>query len=164
MLCPNCGTKTTNEHKFCRNCGMNLAPVAQAVAAHLSHGGAPAAAAAAAREAERRGTRRLARGLFTGVFVFLLGLLMGFLPGVPFKAVGAMITLLGVVFSLVTVLSSMRADATTEAPPAPPPLEDVPAPETGRLLDENRIEPVPSITERTTELLGIEVKDRKPRA
>ena len=71
MLCPNCGTKTTTEHKFCRNCGMNLEPVSRALAAHLSHGGAPTAAAAAARETERRGTRRLARGLFTGIFVFV---------------------------------------------------------------------------------------------
>jgi hypothetical protein len=160
MLCPNCGTKTTNEHKFCRNCGMNLAPVAQAVAAHLSHGGAPTAA----REAERRGPRRLARGLFTGIFVFLLGLLMGFLPGAPFKAVGAMITLLGVVFSLVTVLSSMRADATTEAPPAPPTQVPEGAAPTGRLLHENTIEPVPaSVTDHTTELLGVEIQDRKER-
>jgi hypothetical protein len=164
MLCPNCGTKTTNDHKFCRNCGMNLAPVAQAVAAHLSHGGAPTAAAAAAREAERRGTRRLARGLFTGIFVFLLGLLMGFLPGAPFKTVGAMMTLLGVVFSLVTVLSSMRADATTEAPPAPPTQMPEGAAPTGRLLHENTIEPVPaSVTDHTTELLGVEIEDRKER-
>jgi hypothetical protein len=160
MLCPNCGTKTTNEHKFCRNCGMNLAPVAQAVAAHLSHGGAPKAA----REPERRGTRRLARGLFTGVFVFLLGLAMGFLPGVPFKAVGAMITLLGVVFSLVTVLSSMRADATTEAQPAPPTQMPEGTAPTGRLLHENTIEPVPvSVTDHTTELLGVEIQDLKER-
>jgi hypothetical protein len=158
MLCPNCGTKTTNEHKFCRNCGMNLEPVAQAVAAHLSHGGAPTAA----RAVERKGTRRIARGLFTGVFVFLLGLLMGFLPGAPFKAVGAMITLLGVVFSLVTVLSSMRADAPTEAPPAPPTQMPEGAAPTGRLLHENTIEPVPaSVTDHTTELLNVEAKDQK---
>ena len=160
MLCPNCGTKTTTEHKFCRNCGLNLAPVAQAVAAHLSHGGAPAAA----REAGRLGTRRLARGLFTGVFVFLLGLAMGFLPGVPFKTVGAMITLLGVVFSLVTVLSTMRADATTEAPPAPPTQMPEGAAPTGRLLHENTIEPVPaSVTDHTTELLSVEIEGRKER-
>ena len=162
MLCPNCGTKTTNEHKFCRNCGMNLAPVAQAVAAHLSHGGAPTAAAA--REAERRGTRRLTRGLFTGAFVFLLGLLMGSLPSVPFKVVGPMIALLGVIFSLVTLLSSMRADATTEAPPAPPTQMPEGAAPTGRLLHENTIEPVPaSVTDHTTELLGVEIADRQER-
>ena len=167
MLCPNCGTKTTSEHKFCRNCGMNLAPVAQALAAHLSHGGASAAAAAAAaaaREAGRRGSRRLARGLFAGVFVFLLGLLMGFLPGAPFKAVGAMTALLGVVFSLVTVLSSMRADAMAEAPPAPPAQVPEGAAPTGRLLHESRIEPVPtSVTDHTTELLGVEPRAGKGR-
>ncbi|HEY0170271.1 MAG TPA: hypothetical protein VGB98_04405 [Pyrinomonadaceae bacterium] len=165
MLCPNCGTKTTNAHKFCRNCGMNLGPVSQAVSAHLSHGGASAAAAAAAREASRRGTRRMAKGLFAGVFVFLLGMLMlRFLPGTAFKAVGAVITLLGVMFSLVTVLSSMRADATAEASPAPPRHVPEGAAATGRLLHENTVEPLPaSVTDHTTELLGVEVIDRGER-
>jgi hypothetical protein len=106
----------------------------------------------------------MAKGLFAGVIVFLLGLLMGFLPGAPFKAVGAMITLLSVVFSLVVVLSMLRASASVDAAPAPtpPPLPDA-APPTGRLLNENRIEPVPSVTDHTTELLGVEVKDRKAR-
>ena len=163
MLCPNCGTKTTNDHKFCRNCGMNLGPVSQALAAHLSHGGASAAAAAAARAAGRRGTRRIARGLFAGVFVFLLGLVMGFLPGAPFKAVGAMMTLLGVVFSLVCVLSTLRADATTEAPPAPPTQLPEGAALTGRLLHETTFQPASSVIDHTTELLGVEIRDRKER-
>jgi hypothetical protein len=159
MLCPNCGTKTTNDHKFCRNCGMNLGPVSQAVAAHLSHGGA----SAAARESGPRGTRRVARGLFAGVFVFLLGLVMGFLPGAPFKAVGAMMTLLGVVFSLVCVLSTLRADATTEAQPAPPTQLPEGAAPTGRLLHETTLQPASSVIDHTTELLGVKVEDRKAR-
>lgn len=159
MLCPNCGTRTTKNHKFCRNCGMNLEPVSQAVSAHLSHGGA----AAAARAAERRGARRIAKGLFAGVFVFLLGVLMlRFLPGTAFKAVGAVITLLGVMFSLVTVLSSMRADATAGSAHAPPSQTPEGAAATGRLLHENTAEPVPTnVTDHTTELLGVEVKDRR---
>jgi Na+/melibiose symporter-like transporter len=164
MLCPNCGTKTTNDHKFCRNCGMNLGPVSQAVAAHLSGGGATAAAAAAERAAARRARRGMAKGLFVGVIVFMLGMLMGFLPGAPFKAVGAMITLISVVFSLVVVLSTLRRSAAEEdAAPAPPHLPEA-APGTGRLLHEGRIRPASSVTDHTTELLGVEVKERKPRA
>ena len=99
MLCPNCGTKTTTEHKFCRNCGMNLEPVSRALAAHLSHGGA--AAAARARESERRNVQRMTGGLLAGVFVVLFGmLLIAFLPGKAFKMLGLIAAALGIVFSL----------------------------------------------------------------
>ena len=161
MLCPNCGTRTTTEHKFCRNCGMNLEPVSLALAAHLSHGGA--AAALAAREAERRAVRRMTRGLTAGVAVVLFGVLMMLVPGRGFQILGLWSALIGIVAALAAVFSSLRA--AVEAPAytaahAP----DTPAPPTGRLLEEQTFEPVPaSVTDHTTELLGVEVKERGPR-
>jgi predicted lipid-binding transport protein (Tim44 family) len=154
MLCPNCGTKTTTEHKFCRNCGMNLEPVSRALAAHLSHGGP--AAARLAREAERRGVRRMTGGLAAGVIVVLFGmLLMAFVPGRAFKLFGFVSAVLGLVFALVSLLSALR--------PAPPALDGA-APGTGRLLREQTLEHVPaSVTDHTTELLNVEVEDRRPR-
>src|ERR687893_225391 len=99
MLCPNCGTKTTTEHKFCRNCGMNLEPVSRALAEHLSPEGA--ARAASAREAERRALRRLTNGLLAGVIVIMLGVLMAvFLPGKGGKFLGVAATLVGLVAAL----------------------------------------------------------------
>jgi hypothetical protein len=163
MLCPNCGTKTTNDYKFCRNCGMNLEPVSKAVAAHLAPGGA--ASAAAARASDRRAVRRTTRGLLTGIIVVLFGVFMMAVPlGNAFQVLGLMSALLGIVFVLVTVLSTMRVSAPTDVAPTPPPprLPDAAAP-TGRLLDESRIEPVPSVTDHTTELLGVEVKGRNER-
>ncbi len=163
MLCPNCGTRTKTENKFCRNCGMNLEPVSRALAAHLAPGGA--ASASSAGGAARGAARPTAGGLFAGVFIFLLGMLMlRFLPGAAFKAVGAVITLLGVLFSLVVVLASMRAAGAADAGPAPAPQIPDAAAATGRLLHENTADPVPSsVTDRTTELLGVEVKDRDAR-
>ncbi|HJQ31872.1 MAG TPA: hypothetical protein VJ866_06835 [Pyrinomonadaceae bacterium] len=162
MLCPNCGTRTTTEHKFCRNCGMNLEPVSRALTAHLSHGGA--AAAAAARESERRGTRRMTRGLLAGVAVILFGLLLMFLPGRGFQILGLWSALIGIVAALAAVFSSLRATAEAPAYTAPPHAPDPAAPPTGRLLEEQTFEPVPaSVTERTTDLLGVEVKERRPR-
>ena len=29
MYCPNCGTSTSLDQKFCRGCGLNLSPVSQ---------------------------------------------------------------------------------------------------------------------------------------
>jgi hypothetical protein len=163
MLCPNCGTRTTNKHKFCRNCGMNLEPVSRALAAHLAHGGA--AAARAARSAKRRALRRMTTGLFVGVLITLLGvLLMAVMPGKGFKLIGVVTALVGLVAALIAVLSPLRSaggDEEEEEAPAPSAFED--APTTGRLLHEQTVEPVPSVTERTTELLGVEVNAPKPR-
>jgi Na+/melibiose symporter-like transporter len=160
MLCPNCGTKTTTDHKFCRNCGMNLEPVSRALAAHLSVGGA--AAARLAREAERRNVNRMTRGLLAGVIVVLFGmLLIAFLPGKAFKMLGLIAAVLGIVFSLVSVLSALRRMNDAETPP---PALDHTAPDTGRLLHEQTFDRVPtSVTDHTTELLGVEVKDKKAR-
>ena len=150
MLCPNCGTKATTQHKFCRGCGMNLEPVSKALAAHLSPGGA-----SAAREAEGRGARRIRNGLFAGVFVILFGaLLMSFLPGKGFTLFGLLAILLGVVITLAAVLPPLRASAKAYEEPAQLPNEDAAA--TQRLLHENTIEPASSVAERTTELLGVE--------
>ena len=163
MLCPNCETRTTtNQHKFCRNCGMNLEPVSRALAAHLAHGGA--AAARLARETERRNVNRMTRGLLTGVGVVLFGmLLIGFLPGKAFKMLGLIAAVLGIVFSLVSVLSTLRRMNDADAGP-PPHAPDHAASDTGRLLREQTFEHVPaSVTDHTTELLHAEIKDRKPR-
>ena len=161
MLCPNCGTKTTTEHKFCRNCGMNLEPVSRALAAHLSVGGA--AAVRAAREADRRNVYRLTGGLLAGVSVVIFGLLLiALFPGKAFKFLGVASAFIGIVAALVTVLSSLRrmSDASVEASP---PALDHPTP-TGRLLHEQTFDPVPSsVTDHTTELLHAEVKERRPR-
>lgn len=163
MLCPNCGTKTTTEHKFCRNCGMNLEPVSRALAAHLSVGGA--AAARAAREAERRTARRMTGGLLAGVFVILFGmLLIAFLPGKGFKFLGIVAALIGIVAALVSVLSPLRSMGAAAAEPPPNAFDDAAAPGTGRLLHERTFGHVPaSVTDHTTELLHAEVKDREPR-
>ncbi|MET0650156.1 MAG: hypothetical protein ABW208_26405 [Pyrinomonadaceae bacterium] len=159
MLCPNCGTKTTTEHKFCRACGMNLEPVARALVEHLSPEGA--ARAASARASERRAVRRLTNGLFAGLAVVLFGiLLMAFLPGKGFKLIGVAAALVGIVVALISVLSPLRSmgDAVKESAPR---ALDGAAATTGRLLQEPTVEPLPSVTERTTELLHVEPKDKK---
>ena len=161
MLCPNCGTKTTTEHKFCRACGMNLGPVSRALVEHLSPEGA--ARAASAREAERRAVRRMTNGLFAGLAVVLFGmLLVAFLPGKGFKFIGVAAALVGIVVALISVLSPLRSMGSAVKEPAPRALDGAAA-ATGRLLRETTAEPAPTVTERTTELLHAEVKDRKPR-
>jgi len=163
MLCPNCGTKTTAVHKFCRGCGMNLEPVSKALAAHLAPGGG--ASAAAAREAERRAARRLRNGLLAGAVVILLAVLaLSVLSGKAFKLMAVVAALLGVLLSLAAVLAPLRAGARREEEDAHDPgAPDEGAKMTRRLLREEQAESHLSVTERTTELLGVETGAPKPR-
>ncbi|HEX8558297.1 MAG TPA: hypothetical protein VF668_09355 [Pyrinomonadaceae bacterium] len=169
MLCPNCGTRTTNEHKFCRSCGMNLEPVSRALAAHLSHGGA--GAADAAREAERRVARRMRAGLLASAVVIVFGvLLLAVMPGKAFRLLGVVTALVGVASAMACVLSTMRAAAEAGVELAPPASPAPPAADaaeeaatTARLLRAQSVEPAHSVAERTTDLLGVEVEERRPR-
>jgi predicted lipid-binding transport protein (Tim44 family) len=169
MLCPNCGTTTTTEHKFCRHCGMNLEPVSRALAAHLSLGGVAAVAVergtALAREAERRNVRRLTGGLAAGFLVVLFGvLLMAFTPNPAFGILGFASAVIGIVASLAAIFSTLRraADGVVAETPTTHAPDVTAAAETGRLLHESTFKPVPSVTERTTDLLGVEARRRKP--
>src|SRR5688572_28041365 len=156
MLCPNCGTRTTAEHKFCRACGMNLEPVSKALAEHLAPDGV--SRSTSARASERRAVRRMTTGLVAGFALTLLGVVfMAVAPGRGPRTVGLLAALIGLVVALLFVLSPLRSMRDAAAEPAPPPL-DPSAAETGRLLHEQTAEPVPSVTERTTELLEVEVE------
>jgi hypothetical protein len=164
MLCPNCGT-TTTEHKFCRNCGMNLEPVSRALAAHLAPGGAAAVAAREAkRRAMKRATNRLAKGFLSGVVVILFGLfVISVLPGKAFQVFGVAAALIGLVTALASLLTAFRTAADLAVGPAPPALDGEAAATTGRLLHEMTVEPAASVTERTTDLLNVERKVSEPR-
>lgn len=158
MLCPNCGTKTKTGHKFCRSCGMNLEPVARALSEHRSAGGgAPRGAARGA------GPEALGR-LLAGFFVIMAGVLLtALLPGKAYKFAGLALAVIGLIAMLVSTRSLPRT-AEESGTLATPDASDAAAPATGRLLREQTFEPIPtSVTDRTTELLHAEIKDRKPR-
>jgi hypothetical protein len=159
MLCPNCGTQTTTDQKFCRNCGMNLTLVSKALATHLAQGGL--AQPPAEGESERLDLRRMTNGLILGVALILLGALLLtdaklFMLRPWIKLLGMFVTCLGVFVSLLAVLLPLRSAGRRRDPTLPAALEG--ARPTGRLLGESTIEPVPSVTERTTDLLGVEIK------
>jgi hypothetical protein len=164
MLCPNCGTKTTTtDHKFCRSCGMNLESVSKAMTAHLAQGGTESPPVH--RDGERRELRRVATGLATGISVMLIGVLLlsiaklfGLSPS--YRLFGIIGVLLGTFISMMAVLLPLRLAGRPRRTPSPGALEGPRS--TGRLLHESTLEPVPSVTERTTDLLGVEVKAVKP--
>ena len=159
MLCPNCGTKGSTEQKFCRECGMNLEPVSKALAAHRALDAADGPATQAPIDAERCAVKRMTTWLTFGIGLFLVGLLMlsaskFFVLRPSFKFLSVCVIILSTFISLLGVLSPLRAAASRQRR-APRPGALGAAKETGRLLTQGSIEPVPSVTERTTDLLGV---------
>ena len=152
MLCPNCGTRCATGQKFCRSCGLDLGPVAEALAAHRAQGGTRAGD-------ERRATRQMAERMFRALVVFVLGLLLLSMSKMyGFGRTAMLLGLLTVFASMILAAHSLfgatRAAAT---PPRPRQLEEE-SPTTEPLLTEGESEPAPSVTERTTELLEVERK------
>jgi hypothetical protein len=170
MLCPNCGTQTTMEQKFCRSCGMNLEPVSKVLAAHFAQSGGTEARAVEderrARDDERRAVSRMSRDLLLGVAVVFAAILLVSSVGLPalglaYKLLALVTILLGALISTQAVLPALRSLGRRRRAARLEALEGGKA--TGPLLHESTIEPVPSVTERTTDLLGVEVNRAKPR-
>ena len=163
MHCPNCGHKTTTEQKYCRACGLSLERVTQL----LAELGPPAHDVAAhgkgderlRRYAERAGLALLAGGglvFFVAIYwVIITKIIIGkgeLLTGTIFLALLTALVFGGL---LLSYASSARKSAPTPPPTLPP---DEPA---ARQLPEPHFEPVPSVTERTTDLLAVEHRNAK---
>ena len=130
MYCPSCGKSTSVEQKFCRACGLSLEKIAQSLAEQL-----PSTQLNDDLEDRKRKVERwltLLLGSAFGVFVItLIGALI-------YKVI---ITkgdyLLG--FALLALLIAQASLTQPER--------------TGKLPAEPHFQPVPSVTEPTTELL-----------
>lgn len=163
MFCPNCGAKTSVEQKFCRACGLGLEKIALSLTEQLPS--QPDENLLSQKERfERLGMILLS--------VFGLGLLSLILYGIVYKLMltqgkwfGGLILLGFIIMAACGLLSTVlfaKAKEVEEAAgkrrlqqkdPA------VTATPTKELLPEGNFEPVPSVTDRTTELLYAEKKD-----
>jgi hypothetical protein len=165
MFCPNCGANNLTEQKFCRACGLNLEKTAESMLEQL-----PSADMANflkhERMLEKFGT--IAWGGF-GVVLFIA------IGGIIYAIITAMILsgkqpwagVLLVAFIIFAVLSlayviladelkgkKKNRNLLTKSELAEPKT-------TGKLLEEKRFEPVPSVTENSTELLPAKKKPEK---
>ena len=165
MFCPNCGANNLTEQKYCRLCGLNLEKSAESLLEQI-----PSAKSTdlmrREKNIERFGNFALS-GLgiigIIGLGVLLWTLINKFLlTGVnPLFAVliiaffiFALLSLAFVVFN--ESLKEKKAKINPALPNELPGSKD-----TGKLLEEKSFEPVPSVTENSTELLFVENKTRK---
>jgi hypothetical protein len=156
MYCPNCSNKISLDQKFCRTCGLGLEKIAQSLAEQLP---------TQLSEDLLAKKDRLERLGVTALSVFGLGVLglLIYMVGYKLIAQGRLLAALGIIGLIVLVGSGLlsvilfakanemkeesnkrRLEQSEEASLRA---------DTAKLLQENRLEPMPSITEHTTELL-----------
>lgn len=157
MFCPHCGKTNSAEQKFCRSCGLSLEKVAQSLAEQL-----PAAESNKGLQDRQRTIERALSIVLGGAFTVFVGAILWtlvykiiivkgeVLQGLMFLGLflSLMIALLLVIYreSLREKLTRGKLSQTTSPLVEP----------TGELLPEGNLEPIPSVTERTTELLNAE--------
>lgn len=167
MFCPNCGAKTSTEQKFCRACGLGLEKIALSLTEQLPT--RPDDHLLSQKEKyERWGVAALS--------VFGVGLLSIILYNIIYKmmitqgnivaglaAVGFL--LIAVCGLLAAILFAKAKEAEQAAGKRRIQEKDaaVIATPTKELLGEGHLEPVPSVTDRTTELLYVEKKHAQKR-
>lgn len=163
MFCPNCGSKNSTQQKFCRSCGLSLEKTAQSLVEQIP--------AKIDQSLERR-KKKLERFGFialSGVGVVGVGALsymiifnMMLAQG---KILGGLALLTIIICGLLAVFFFNYANFLKETavknrlqPPEEMPEYETPA----KLPNDSYLEPIPSVTERTTELLYVErEKDNK---
>lgn len=172
MHCPNCGTKTSPEHRFCRACGLSLEPFAVLLAEQLPEGDAGRAQAEELARLAALGRRtELWLTAAAGTFVALL------VGAIFYTVIAELIVGRGEVmaglFVLVLILQGLISvglvvyrEHIKEKMGKKEKLAGYSEPSlprgaaTDKLLPESHFEPVPSVTEATTELLKVKRGER----
>ena len=167
MFCPNCGAKTSIEQKFCRACGLGLEKIAVSLSEQLPN--RPDENVPSEKE-------RLERWGVAALSVFGLGVLGVLGYSIVYKMMitqGQILTALALLgfltmagSGILSVILFAKAKESEEAAGKRRMQQKdaaVNASPTKDLLPEGHFEPVPSVTDRTTELLYAEKKDAQGR-
>ena len=163
MYCPNCSNKISLDQRFCRACGLGLEKIAQSLAEQLPTRFDEELLAKKNR-LEKLGVTALSIfGLgVLGFFVYMVGYKLMLSQG-KFLAALAMIGLCVILgsglLSVVLFAKAKEVEEESSKRRLGPAEATLPA-DTAKLLEEKHLEPVPSVAERTTELLRAEKTSR----
>jgi hypothetical protein len=160
MHCPSCGNESSLDQKFCRKCGFNLEPVSRLVSGNLNAEELKLERA----EREKLALRRMVSWMGRGMLILLMGVVL-MVINKQFhlhQLVGLLSTfiiLAGVSVAMYGLMDAMRggrdrskSKAIENADPDTP-ANNLKA-DTTRELEERMPIPLPSVTERTTQLIG----------
>lgn len=163
MYCPNCGNKTSTDQKFCRACGLGLEKIAQSLGEQLP------ARMDQSLSARKERLEKLGVGALSVFGLGVLGFLLYAVAQKLLASQGSLLTILAMIglvimlgCALLSVILFARAkelgEQASKRPPQPNANEL--AGSTKELLPEGNFEPVPTVTERTTELLFVERRQK----
>ncbi len=153
MFCPNCGNQAASDQKFCRACGMNLQKVAPALIEHLSETGSdqlPMETSAANWRPMRRNFLWATALMCSGAALAIIGKVMIHEDHVI--GAGALVFIMGM-FCLVYTLISAGFGLMPAARDLSQPARESDAQTTAQLTPERGPGIMPSVAERTTDLL-----------
>lgn len=152
MSCPKCGLQTLSEQKFCRSCGASLQMTTQPLAEPTALSELPRTPGLILTHDNQR-TNRL---VLWGLIIMLVGVAIGVIGKKLIHedlvtVVGVLVSLAGMFLTVYPFLSPSRAKRQSSSSAQPEVLTPPQPPKT--LPQESNAEYVPSITERTTDLL-----------
>ena len=157
MFCPNCGKETSAEQRFCRACGLGLEKIVQAVDEQLP---------TQLNENLLAQKNRYEWWGMIALSIFGLGVLGAILFGIVYKMMivkGEIVAGLfilgfiviggcGLLSTILFAKANEAAEAATKRRSSSPEGERI-GEKTETLLPDGHLEPLPSVTERTTDLL-----------
>ena len=164
MFCPNCGSKNSTQQKFCRSCGLSLEKSAQSLVEQQIP-------AKIDQSLERRNKKLERFGYIALIGVGIVGvgamsyMIISDMMLVQGKILGGLALLTIIICGLSAAFFFNYANFLKKTavknrlqPPEEMREDETPA----KLLNDSYLEPIPSVTERTTELLYVErEKDNK---
>jgi hypothetical protein len=162
MHCPKCGLRTPPEQKFCPSCGNNLQAITQPLAEHSKASHLERTPAISFKDEPQRANRLTLWGfiiMFIGVAIGIIGKKLMYEEMII--VVGVLLSLVGMFLTVYPYLlpsHRQKFDSSSSSQP------ELPQSQSSKYLpQESNIEYVPSITERTTDLLKNSIATRPNR-
>jgi len=165
MHCPGCGNESTLDQKFCRQCGFNLVPVSKLIRVGRRE---PDDAKLDKLERDKLLMRHMVRWMMWGLLVLVIGIVLGVANNQIhihplISLISTVITLGGVAVATYGVLDALRGGALTRQKPntiAAAPEREIHEASSTNELEERLPTPIGSVTERTTQLIGVDSDPR----
>jgi hypothetical protein len=153
MNCRNCGLQTLPDQRFCRSCGESLQTNTTPLVEHVTEFELERPHPNIVKDEKQRGSRLLLWGfiiMFIGIAVGIIGKKL--MHDDMVTVVGALVSMAGIFLTVYPYLSPSSRRKIDSSPSSQPAILSQSQP--GKYLrPESNIEYVPSITERTTDLL-----------